>query len=160
MREDSNFFSWVCLLLWEIRFWFPTYGSVCNLSLQRGYLDKASTLLSGACVRLHNHSGTVFPTMQQITPEVCRICWRRCWGGCSVVVKNCQLYRSSCKQPMTVTTVRGVLQVAQCFSSIELLSCCNQLPSTSTRHVLVSILFQIVASSQTSTSLFHPVWEE
>lgn len=37
---------------------------------------------------------------------------------------------------------------------------CNQLPSTSTCHVLVSILSQTVASSQTSTSLFHPVREE
>lgn len=55
---------------------------------------------------------------------------------------------------------QGLLQTVQWFSSIELLLCCNLLLSTSTQHVLVSILFQVIANSQTSPSLFHLVWEE
>lgn len=86
-------------------------------------------------------SGTVFPTMQQISPQVWRICWRCYWGGCSVMIRNYLLYRPSWKQSITATTVRRLLQVVQSFSSMELLFCCNQLPSTSTQHVLNAVIF-------------------
>lgn len=157
MRADSIFFfpEYACSFE-KSGFCFLLRAVFVALLLQRGFFDKASALLSGACVRLHNHSGTVFPTMQQITRQVCRICWRCCWGGCSVVIRNCLLHSLGCKPKLS----QGLLQTVQWFSSIELLLCCNLLLSTSTQHVLVSILFQVIAYSQTSPSLFHLVWEE
>lgn len=160
MRADSNFF------------FFPEYA--CSFEKSGfGFLLRAAFVIccfNEAFLTRHQHCFLVpvwgcTITVVQFFQLCSRLLTRFAESVRDVVGVDVQSWSEAASSTVQVANslynlCQGLLQTVQWFSSIELLLCCNLLPSTSTQHVLVSMLFQVIASSQTSTSLFHLVWGE